>query len=1555
MMNQGGLYTHKGIEYQKKVAIYLLIDLIKGELKTLRYEPSTAIISEEELPTKNLMADIIIKNKSNTKIYYQAKRNIKDNNWTIQRLLSGPEQIFENFYRQFKEDPSGEFNFVSNINAIELKKLTEKAREAVNPNEFCQILSQRLQKNIEKIKNRLNIDLKEVWNFFKKVHFLLLTEENVYYLVSNYASGRYRDIEKFKDILENFIMKKMAVTICKEDVIEYLRDNGLNEILNKDIGDIKQIFKNASSSLRNHQTEILGINIPRNEVKKIEKLIYEQTEESKIIFLTDLAGTGKSTILSTLQKSFEKSNIPVLAIKADIDLSSNIISDEALQKTLNLPESIDLLIEKAINDFNKCVFIIDQLDVLSYLFTKNSQCMKTIMKLINRISNIKGLSIVVSCKEFERKFDPYIIQIRSTKTINIKPLSEEQINSVLSNINLTFDGLNSKEKEILKNPLYLNIFTSINKEIKERNLSEKQYFKNQDLYNAIWDLKILKSKVAEVSPDRLEEAIYVLVDSISENQNFSQPISLLDKYKLEKDYLLSESIIKRNKNTITFFHQSFFNYCFAKRFISYNITLKQFCINNDQNLFVRPQIIQVLDYLREIDELRYLKELKELIDSVSISHFIRNLRIKSNLNSKIIDILLKLSNYCPIRYHIRHLVFLWFGQLKDIKESEKEVCQKFFKCSEDIDLFLIGAQSNIEWFEIVFIQLKLIFEMKDDVIDHKLVPYILSIQNIYPDKIYQILIKYLDMSLRWNERIVYCLNCLKNWQNKEAKYCLKWLCTNYLEPWIHLDLALYNLANTNSIFFGSDILVILLERIKKEWMKKNRPILENKDVIDEIEYMEHLTKFDSYASSLLPKNTIGINELIEKISNKSPEQYLKIIVSWLNQVLPILVDDEDKPTLLSDRIFTYVSDHGEKEIDYLIVKGLEDSLMILARENKAKFIDVFNNLKNSKYLLFHLLLVEVLIKNAEKYARLAYQYLMEDDLRWNIESIRKRGISSSNLIGKIFIYLKPQEKINIEKKILNYYLSFENDIKNLSIRGISQYDILFKISRELLSPKIKNVLDQHKRKFKDYTPKERKEIELSIKPVRSPILIDKLDLLSDEDLLNAMKKYNDRTGWGEPKRDIKKGGVIELAREIAKKIEQNPKKYFKLGLKFNNEISSYYLYYFLIGLANSKIKSIKIFAFCKYFFKKRPNDTKIQDAICEVVRMRKNPKIPKSILNLALHIAKNSSDPEKELWKENYYNGDPHSHGINTVRGKAIKVYITSFLERDNLGNNITLLISQVKKIAKDPSSAVRSCLIEMLIILLRFNNKKVIDIFDLALLNKDELLDCNVTWHFIYYALNKNFSQMIKYLDLIIKKKEKDTLINGGILCTIAYLTYLNDSNANRLFMKCLKGSKYLQVGVAKVLANNIDELKLTRVCLNNLTKLLNSDHKEVRKEVSLIFANLSYVTPQIKRFILKYLKSKAINEVNKNILKYVNKIKEKNPELSLIILNRILDYLGGDIFDIRKSSAMLEEDLVEITFYIHKYNSNSYIRDKALDVFEKALNLGSRAAYKLIENIEK
>ena len=296
--------------------------------------------------------------------------------------------------------------------------------------------------------------------------------------------------------------------------------------------------------------------------------------------------------------------------------------------------------------------------------------------------------------------------------------------------------------------------------------------------------------------------------------------------------------------------------------------------------------------------------------------------------------------------------------------------------------------------------------MEDDVIDHKLVPYILSIQNIYPDKIYQILIKYLDRSLRWNERIVYCLNRLKNWQNKEAKYCLKWLCTNYLEPWIHLDLALYNLANTNLTSFGGDILAILLERIKKEWMKKSRPILENKDVIDEIEYMEHLTKFGSYASSLLPKNTFGINELIEKISNKSPEQYLIIIVFWLNQILPILVDDKNEPTLLSDRIFTYVSDYGEKEIDYLIVKGLEDSLMILARENKAKFINVFNNLKDSKYLLIHLLLVEVLIQNAEKYSELAYQYLMKDDLRWNIKPIRKRGISSSNLIGKIFIYLK---------------------------------------------------------------------------------------------------------------------------------------------------------------------------------------------------------------------------------------------------------------------------------------------------------------------------------------------------------------------------------------------------------------------------------------------------------------------------------------------------------------------------------------------------------------------
>ena len=82
------------------------------------------------------------------------------------------------------------------------------------------------------------------------------------------------------------------------------------------------------------------------------------------------------------------------------------------------------------------------------------------------------------------------------------------------------------------------------------------------------------------------------------------PSAVMDRYPDAKKELHSNGIILARKEAIGFFHQSFFDYCFARSFVSQNTSLVNKVIAEHQGLFVRSQIKQTILYLRGADAQR---------------------------------------------------------------------------------------------------------------------------------------------------------------------------------------------------------------------------------------------------------------------------------------------------------------------------------------------------------------------------------------------------------------------------------------------------------------------------------------------------------------------------------------------------------------------------------------------------------------------------------------------------------------------------------------------------------------------------------------------------------------------------------------------------------------------------------------------------------------------------------------------------------------------------------------------------------------------------------------
>jgi hypothetical protein len=1565
MANKGGISTLKGVKYEIQAVLYEIPDLLNGQLKAIRYQPVSSALSPSQLPTDVFVDDYSTETEDGTKSFFQAKQNTKDNGWTILRLLN--EGVIQAFWKQHCEEPESRLFFVSNIPAQPLQNLADHARQTASPEEFQQRAKKDIHDDTAQVIEKLEIPMQGLWNMLRRANHRLQTDDMMQKRIMDYASGRYADVNKFTLVLRDLIEKSPGTLLTQNVTLSHLKDKGLFPLSSIPTQDIQTILCQASGSLRAYRSNIFGVHIEREETEDIEKWIDTEQDKCPVAFLLDVAGTGKSVILHDLLQKLEKRGIPALAIKADVDLSGRDTDANSSGSTFgNLPDIPESLLATAVAEHKKAVLIIDQLDALSLTFSRNQLALDKVIGLIGRAASIEGVRVVISCRSFDRRFDPKLRQIQAAKEFRIKPLTESQIEQVLDRLELKWQDLSSREQELLANPHNLDLFTAVVSEAKERGIKRQPINTVQNLYDELWELKIEQANSPDVSTGALRESIYVLVDAIHKSQELYQPVSSFDKTPEARKYLESQGIFRREGKTLAFFHQSFFDYCYARQFVQQTASLSETVRKGDQGFFVRPQIVQTLDYLRGIDQQRYLYELEALMDRGALHRYMRQFKKHpGRFNQVLFSTVAALKP--PIRYHIRHLVFAWFGQQRKLADQEKALGLSCLQTSDDRRLFMIGAQGNPEWFDVIRPRLDELLALPDDkALNEEIVPFLRSVEEERADGVFGILANRLGGSKEWNNRVIWCLSSYKGWHSKEAAKCLLWLCQKTESPWNSLDLVFHNLAKENPEL-GCEALKAMLERLKKQWQKSKSEIAaysymqeiedEPKDEAAIAEYIEHMHQFRNHSNKLLPGQLYWLDELMNQASEEYPSKLIAVFLPWLEQVLPDLVWRGENEGLLRDDVFSECCEYPSHTSASAVIQGFRQSLSRLAEHNQEQFLSLADRMGQSRYLAFHQILAQVLTDQAQRHASWACQYLLRSTLHFQIGTIGSTTIFSRKLVGAIFPHLNPNERRDLEQAILSYYPDWEKIPQNRHGRGSDQFELLWEVPDELLTDKGREARGVLRRKFQGYQPVEQQSMMAST--VGSPIPEEKTKILSDDAWLNAMRHYDDTTDWdSEFRRGSLKGGVVELSRSLEKVVETEPERFAGLAYRFDETVSSQYFGALLNGLANSQVSSSTVFTVCENFAEMRPDDEIVQRAICRAVEKRYKDDVPIALINLVRGFALSASDPDHENWQEKasdgqyYYRGDPHLNGINTVRGSAARVYIASMLESSFLDTDS--LLGTMESVAGDPLSAVRSCLIEMLRYVLRIDSDRVVDIFETAVDGRPELLECRVSGDFIYHALGRYSIRMLNHIEKINVSENDKVQEIGGQLTTLAHFF---TPEAMVLYRRCLSGSAALRRGVAKVLARNVDQPELLKLCLDGLEKLHEDQDQEVRGNIGHAFEYLPPpIQSEITRFIHKLLRSnQTVVDAARNITLYAERIRLEYPKLAIQIAEQMQLVLGRDIVDIRKSSAILEDDLINIAVAIQTHSDSKIIKARALDLFERVMDLGSRTAAKVLSAADR
>ena len=236
--------------------------------------------------------------------------------------------------------------------------------------------------------------------------------------------------------------------------------------------EIMQTFYSASVDLSSYNNHFAGsVHIARTETNDLYTWILNDVKlnESPIAVLGGNAGYGKSVILRDLYDKLNENKIPVLGIKADRLFIHNL---SELNDELNLGDNIESIFKTLSSNYSRYVFIIDQIDALSQSLSSDRNTLNTYHSLILKLSRIRNIRIIISCRLYDLDYDPLLQEYKNKKVFMTSLLSISDVEDVLNKLNLQIISTATNVKEFLRVPLHLQLFSIIKKPAKfEGNVS----------------------------------------------------------------------------------------------------------------------------------------------------------------------------------------------------------------------------------------------------------------------------------------------------------------------------------------------------------------------------------------------------------------------------------------------------------------------------------------------------------------------------------------------------------------------------------------------------------------------------------------------------------------------------------------------------------------------------------------------------------------------------------------------------------------------------------------------------------------------------------------------------------------------------------------------------------------------------------------------------------------------------------------------------------------------------------------------------------------------------
>ena len=404
----------------------------------------------------------------------------------------------------------------------------------------------------------------------------------------------------------------------QENIINQFGDRSL--YIEKSLGNIylaNNYTRDPASAFAKGSDELLGYTpaiypeIPRQEVDLIQEWIESKSDttdrSTRLALLYGKAGIGKSIVMHKLLEQLQgREDYLVLGIKSDLVEFANM---DDLRGKLYLARPIEDVIREEASKRKRVVLLVDQIDALSLSLSANRTPLRSLLSLIRRLANTPHVRVVISCRPYDLDYDPELQNLKIKNRWELKELSEEQVLQTLRS-NGHNESMDDRLISFLANPLHLYLFLKVRpEELLTDPLSTNL------LYHQLWSKCINNANTYPVSKASLLSLLDTLVDTMYQRQELSIHMREFEtQYEQELRYLLTNNLLIESRNRqIQFFHQTLFDYVYARRFLEKGKSLLDELKGQHQGLFIRAAVKSILMFLREQKPKEYLCTLDQLL------------------------------------------------------------------------------------------------------------------------------------------------------------------------------------------------------------------------------------------------------------------------------------------------------------------------------------------------------------------------------------------------------------------------------------------------------------------------------------------------------------------------------------------------------------------------------------------------------------------------------------------------------------------------------------------------------------------------------------------------------------------------------------------------------------------------------------------------------------------------------------------------------------------------------------------------------------------------------